>query len=393
MNSQKVHYGIFIGTLIFLHPGCKNSKNLSETVSVSKREAYFYNDLSPFRCTLEGAFLSHFPSKAGDQVPGEFDDFPATLTFDNVDSHLTPTVKGNARVRGQASLTVCTFPKLEFRSQKESTKSTSPFYYDERMKISTHCGESESIASYGKYVGEKAVYREAFVYALMSALGIPGLHARPAMIQYIDSPSHKRIGPKKAFALESAEALAERLNWKLIKSKDETWPISYYRRLDRRQLALIHMFNVLIGNSDYGVFVRGEIQTQNILLFEDPRTAIVPVSYDFDLAILVTGKILDRPSSVEQPAVYTDPTAENSLADIKKRLDRLKSLLNPEEIALGIQYFTDRIKIIGPLLELFPLEAEDKTKIMLRSNAFEQALSTYKPLLQNQNKQLPTATF
>jgi hypothetical protein len=359
-------------------------------VAQTAREPYFFHDAEPFRCTLEGSFLKHFPTKSGEEVPGEFAEFPATMSYVSAHSQLT-TIEGRARVRGQASLTVCTFPKLEFKTKEDKSSKTSPFYYDHTMKIGTHCGEGESIASYGKLIGEKAVYREAFVYSLMSLLNIPGLKARRALIKYVDLPSRRLIGEKKAFILESPEAMGKRLNWTHLKSKDDTWPKPFFQRLDRRQLALIHMFNVLIGNSDYAIYGRDQLITQNIMFFEASGGALMPVTYDFDLAVMVTGKVFGRGPSVDQPATYVDPTPESSLADIKKRLDKLKTLLRPEEIAQAITHFKDRVTIVGPLLENFSIDPDGKAKILMRTQAFQQALAEYVPALNSQTE--PIATY
>lgn len=381
---------LFLAAVASVFTACKKSESLSEPVSQAAREPYFYHDAEPFRCTLEGSFLKHFPTKSGEQVPGEFDEFPATMSYVSADSQLT-TLEGRARVRGQASLTVCTFPKLEFKTKDHTSSKTSPFYHDNAIKIGTHCGEGDSISSYGKLIGEKAVYREAFVYSLMSQLNVPGLKARRALIRYVDLPPRKLIGEKKAFVLESPEAMGKRLNWTHLKSKDDTWPKTFFQRLDRRQLALIHMFNVLVGNSDYAIYGREQLITQNIMFFEAPGGALMPVSYDFDLAVMVTGKVLGRGPSVDQPATYVDPTPVSSLADIKKRLDKLKTLLRPEEIAQAIAHFKDRVTIVGPLLENFSIDPDGKAKILMRAQAFQQALSEYVPALNPQTE--PIATY
>ena len=145
MILPKATATVILGTLCQIFFGCKTSQNYSVSPGESSQKIYFFNSLEPFKATLEGSFSKHVPPTPGETIPGEFDDFPASLTYVSHESQLT-TLRGTARLRGQASLTVCTFPKLEFHLREKASLSSSPFLYDNKVKIGTHCAEGESIA-------------------------------------------------------------------------------------------------------------------------------------------------------------------------------------------------------------------------------------------------------
>src|SRR5436190_14036397 len=100
--------------------------------------------------------------------------------------------KVEVSLRGHTSRTAseCTFPKLKLRFSSGSVLDGSPFVGNTSLKVGTHCGESADgtvTAKYGRLPSEASPHREAFVYRLLDAVGVPTLKARPARITYVYS--------------------------------------------------------------------------------------------------------------------------------------------------------------------------------------------------------------
>ncbi len=96
-------------------------------------------------------------------------------------------------VRGHTSRreSECPFPKLKLAfGKKETRRDESIFAGMEGLRIGTHCGENEGeelTSKFGRLANEKSPLREAFVYRLLEAMGVPTLRARPARITYLDT--------------------------------------------------------------------------------------------------------------------------------------------------------------------------------------------------------------
>ena len=74
--------------------------------------------------------------------------------------------------------------------EKGGTRGESIFSGLQGLRIGTHCGESEGeqlTPEFGRLANEKSPVREAFVYHLLDAMGVPTLRARPARIAYVDT--------------------------------------------------------------------------------------------------------------------------------------------------------------------------------------------------------------
>ena len=113
-----------------------------------------------------------------------------------VDGTLSYTAEGSkvaidgvrVSVRGHTSRNEheCAFPKLKIALPDGA--SPGPLLHGMRsIKIGTHCGEAgddEVSVKYGRLPNELSPLREAFVYRLLDALGVPTLKARPAQVTY-----------------------------------------------------------------------------------------------------------------------------------------------------------------------------------------------------------------
>ncbi|MCX6131397.1 MAG: hypothetical protein NTX25_20335, partial [Proteobacteria bacterium] len=302
-------------------------------------------------------------------------EFPASLEYQTNDGQAV-SLSVELTVRGDASLSVCAFPKLRMQIKKGEPDRDSPFYEDKTINIGTHCSDDDKISNYGKLLGEHAVYREVLVYKLLNSLQIPGMQVRPGLTKYIDTNENRTIAQKQSFLLETPENLAQRLDYKLLKSKNDTWPRDYYKKIDRQQLANILMFNILIGNSDFEINLDGgDFITRNIILLEARDHSILPISYDFDLATMVSGRLRRIGSGPDEQASYIIPDQASSYQDILNvGFVKLRQILKADELKDAIKYFKKKSNHIEEVLESFPLDNEGKQYIKIRFDAFKQVL-------------------
>ena len=117
---------------------------------------------------------------------------------DVVISGVELSVRGHTSRRGSE----CPFPKLKLAfGKKETARDESIFAGMEGLRIGTHCGENEGeqlTSKFGRLANEKSPLREAFVYRLLEAMGVPTLRARPARIAYVDT-TRRRVS-RRSFA-------------------------------------------------------------------------------------------------------------------------------------------------------------------------------------------------
>lgn len=210
----------------------------------------------------------------------------------------------------------CAFPKLrlEFTS---SNRTDTPFESVDVLKIGTHCGEARPgtlTPKYGRLANETAPRREAMVYGILAAAGIPTLRARPARITYVfdDAPSRPPL-TRGALLLEDDDAAARRMGAASLLS-EETFDsaAARFREFDTARLALAE---AMIGNFDWCLrMFPGDIYRcddrhplWNILGLTGRAAGDLPLPYDFDLSGPVVerhvwfGQVFDR-TFVEPPS-------------------------------------------------------------------------------------------
>lgn len=199
------------------------------------------------------------------------------------------------RVRGNSSLQECPFPKLKFKVATDHRAGT-PFADAREIKIGTHCAEGGR-GNIGRLRDERAAFREALAYEVMTGLGFVGPRVRRAQIEYQDtSPTNGGIDAgwrlaRAAVILDDIEVVAERLGGRALSDAE----IDKLSRgvFPEQLLADLQMLQALLGNWDYslGVDVSGLWNTDVVELSDK---TVIPVAGDFDLASWVTGEVRPR---------------------------------------------------------------------------------------------------
>lgn len=246
------------------------------------------------------------------------DPFLGTLTY-TAPGGAQVTLPIELKVRGNSSLTECSFPKLTVKIRKDELAGAplGPFAGDTKFKLGTHCGEVDSATGQiGRLRHQTAAHREAAVYGLLGTVldgtaDEPALHARAARVTYVDTSGGGAAAPleRDAFVLEDLARLARRLgavdHCRTVEGEEACDPVledAEISALDPATLplpnvALLGAFHAMVGNWDYSLGTalgRGkpELWNTDVVIFgpaDAPR--MLPIAQDFDLASAVTGEV------------------------------------------------------------------------------------------------------
>lgn len=305
---------------------------------------------------------------------------PGVVSYKDPSSGAEAKREAQVSVRGHTSRreTECTFPKLKLK-----------FKEGDVLKIGTHCGEASDEAlspKYGRLANEKSPHREALVYRLLHAAGVPALRARPAVVTYVengqptltrkallvedDDEAKKRVGgtseiPMEAFGsvttrgagadagrLAFGEAMVGNFDWCLKFAPDDI-----YRCNERKPL-----WNVL-------AFDRG-----------DGKAALL--GKDFDLAGMVAGRH-GWFKKIFNPAFV--PSRSEIEIEVLSQVQRTRSLFPRAEVDALRQSFIERKPAIYEALQKAEVDPKGREIARAYLDAFFAAIaddrSYYRPVV------------
>ncbi len=181
------------------------------------------------------------------------------------------------RVRGKSRRKMCRFPPLRLDFDAGDT-GDSVFASQEKLKLVTHCRSDNPHA-------ENSVLNEYLAYRILNLITPQSYRVRLLRIRYEDTLDKQKDLDRSyyGFLIESDKELAARLGGKKVKLDGVV-----FSRLDQTQLALVNVFQYLIGNRDWSLVKSDSANAccHNLRLVEsDDRLTAIP--YDFDLAGLV----------------------------------------------------------------------------------------------------------
>ena len=197
------------------------------------------------------------------------------------------------RLRGKSRLRVCDFLPLRLNFRKSEVRG-SVFAGQDKLKLVVPCHTSAS--------AEKNLIEEYAVYRLLNLLTPASYRVRLLRVTFTDTVRNGEGARLHAFLLEPKELLAERLG-----GREADLPEVSLRWLDAKQMALVYVFQYLIGNLDWSLVTPLEEQAccHNGTLVETD-TGILYIPYDFDLSGFV-----DAP--------YAFPPPDLRLKSVKQR--------------------------------------------------------------------------
>lgn len=249
---------------------------------------------------------------------------PATLTYRDM-SGAEVDVPLRVRVRGKSRAAVCSFPPLLLNFRTGDLAGTL-LEGEDRLKLVTHCDSSKSYDDY--------VLLEYLAYRAWSLLAPQSLRARLVTVRYTDSERGRELGTRRGILLEDEERFAERQGWTIFEG-----PTIERARYDSEALALLDVFQYLIGNTDWSALAgpRGEDCCHNVVPYVRADGTLVPVPYDFDAS-----GIVDPP--------HAAPDERLRIRDVRQRLYRGRCR-TPAELEPVFAHFTEQKPAIVALFD------------------------------------------
>jgi hypothetical protein len=361
------------------------------TVTVGDRP--FFSTDRTVELTLEAPLQELFETGARD------DKFKATGVLSYRDPErgsavVIPEVAVSVRGHTSKRETECSFPKLKVEFGDKSAPDASIFSGLDGIRIGTHCGENEGeqlTPGFGRLANEKSPVREAFVYRLLGAMGVPTTRTRPARITYVDSRAGGSPLVRNAVLLEDetevkrrTEATGEIAMEQFTNARDQFSPA------DTARLAFAE---AMIGNFDWCLrFYPGDAYRcdakeplWNIAAFERQGTTALPVIVDFDLAGMVVGRHNWFGAVYDVSFV---PSRSSIDVEVLSQVQRTRSLFAREVLTDVRRYFLERKVTAYDALANSGLDARGRELVQLHLDAFFGAIADeafYRPVITGAN--------
>ncbi|MEO1320854.1 MAG: hypothetical protein AAFV30_09835 [Pseudomonadota bacterium] len=234
---------------------------------LARADALFATE-DPLEATLRGPL-----SKVYDDSPtGESRERTGQWIYDNAEGKRVK-FKVRFRQRGNMRRQACFLPPLRLNFVKSELKGTL-FDGQDKLKLVGVCDRQRQYRDF--LMLEYLAYR---AYALLTPASFD---TRLLELRYIDSAGSESMR-RNAFLIEDIDALAARLDAPALKVER-----AGTADLDKDAAALLELFSLMIGNTDYSTIrgPAGDTCCHNVKLFQGVQ-GIVPVPYDFDGSGLV----------------------------------------------------------------------------------------------------------
>ncbi|MEJ2539029.1 MAG: hypothetical protein P8188_03420 [Gemmatimonadota bacterium] len=213
----------------------------------------------------------------------ESEEYPGIVLVD--EGTALDTVEVDIRTRGRSRLDrrVCRFPPLRLDFPRSRVDGTL-FEDQDKVKLVTHCRDEDDY--------EQDVLLEGLAYRMFAALTEVSFRVRVAHITYEDTGGDRDPVTRYGFLIEDEEAAAERVGWRYIPTAGVP-----PEKSDPRHLALLEIFQYMIGNADWSAFSAdpgSEECCHNTKPVGAPTGPIFALPYDFDVTGFVDPRYGDR---------------------------------------------------------------------------------------------------
>lgn len=248
----------------------------------------------------------------------------------------------------------CDFAPIRLNFRTEQVVDTL-FAGQDKLKMVTHCKSRN-------YHYEQLVLREYLAYRLLNLVTSKSYRVRLMRIQYIDTEGGKPM-TKLGFVLEDDEHVASRNGVRVVKTGDI--PIE---TLDREQQSLIDMFQYMIANTEYSLYIAepdDDCCHNSDLLSATGAAPFFALAYDFDFAGLVN-------------APYAEPNPRYKLRHVRQRLFK-GQCRNNDLLTDTVQLFLDRKDaVFDEIARLELLDVKSRQHLTGFLNLFYKRISTPK---------------
>ena len=211
--------------------------------------------------------------------------YPATVTHTAADG-AESTLDLGVRTRGYYRLHYlrCDVPPLRLNVRTRTAVGT-VFEGQDKLKLVTHCQD-------GREAYEQYTLQEYLIYRAYALLTDVSFQTRLARITYVDTEGRRDPITRWGFVIEEHDQLAERIGGRAVE-RGRVHPDA----TDREQVALLSVFQYLVGNTDWTVttlhnirLVYSQARADSLAqagVFDGSASALMAVPYDFDWSGLI----------------------------------------------------------------------------------------------------------
>jgi len=253
----------------------------------------------------------------------------------------------------------CDFAPMRLNFRKSQVRGTL-FDGQDKLKLVTHCRTKSSIFP-------QHILREYLAYRFFAELTPISYSVRLLSITYVDTESGDTI-TKPGFVIEDDEDVAKRNGLKVVDI-----PRISYDQLDPRRQNLVHMFEYMIGNTEYS-FVNPEPNKSCChnadVLSATGESPYLPLPFDFDFAGIVN-------------APYAQPNPRYPIDDVRQRF--YKGLCENNDLlpATARRFLDEHGDMITIVDLLEPLSRRSRVSVRNYLNRFLDLISDDKSLERN----------
>ena len=320
----------------------KNDKAFKKSFKASSEAKGIFDSEEVLKITIESDFKNLVKRKYKDEEQ------PALLRFYYHDTlvinrHIKIQPRGNMR-KGS-----CFFPplKLNFLKSEVVVKEMKEF---DKMKMVLDCKRGT--------IYEQYLLSEYYVYKMQNILTEYSYRVRLIQVTYVDTSEKYKTATRYAFLIENKDQLGERLNAILIDNKNVRDQLT-----DIPTLANAYLFQYLIGNTDWSIPGRHNLQ---LIKSKDPvlpKPYVIP--YDFDYAGIVNTN-------------YAIPDENLGISSVTERVYR--GVCIPEaDIRKAVKHFIDKKEQIYQLYQNTNLLDKNNARFTL------EYLDSFYSIIENEN--------
>jgi hypothetical protein len=244
----------------------------------------------------------------------------------------TQRLEVSIRTRGHFRREVCELPPLQLNFKKSQVKGTL-FAGQNKVKLVAPCKEGKRYQQY--------VILEYLAYKIYQLLTDESFTVRLVRLSYVDRDEQLDPWTDFAFMIEDEKDMARRLDLDRVNVESVL-----YSQLDHARLAILQLFQFMIGNNDYSV-IKPSLDddcchNMQLLGIEDetdpvmPDESIIPVPFDFDFSGLVNASYAAPPSQIPIRDVrfrffyglcVPRPTLDRAIIELQSRREEILALI------------------------------------------------------------------
>jgi hypothetical protein len=263
--------------------------------------------------------------------------FPGQWTYVDENGE-TQRLEVSIRTRGHFRREVCELPPLQLNFKKSQVKGTL-FAGQNKLKLVAPCKKGKRYQQY--------VIMEYLAYKMYQLLTDNSFTVRLVRLSYVDRDEKLDPWTDIAFVIEDDKDMARRQDLDRVNVESVL-----YAQLVHAKLAVLQLFQFMIGNNDYSVIKpSGDddcCHNIELLGYEDddqvvmPDESIIPVPFDFDFSGLVNASYAAPPSQIPVRDVrfryfyglcVPRPILDQAIVELQsKREDLLALVANSEQL-------------------------------------------------------------